>query len=264
MTVGKIMSLKNREKIVMLTAYDTLTARILNELQIDIILVGDSLGEVYAGYKSTLPVTMDEMIYHVKAVRRGAPNSFIIADMPFLSYGTSAEESVRNAGRFLKEAAADAVKLEGGSALAPVISAITTVGIPVMGHIGLKPQSIKRFGRKIMGKNPGETEELIIDAMAIKDAGAFAFVIEGTTEESAREITERISIPTIGIGAGRYTDGQVLVITDMLGMDKDTNLKHNKKYADLYGAIRSAVISYSEEVKKGVFPSEGQVFHREA
>ncbi len=263
MTVGKIMSLKNREKIVMLTAYDTLTARILNELKIDLILVGDTAGMVYSGYKSTLPVTMDEMIYHVKAVRRGAPDSFIIADMPFLSYGTSSEESIRNAGRFMKEAHADAVKLEGGAALAPVISSITTIGIPVMGHIGLKPQSIRRFGHRIMGKNAGETEELILDAMAIKEAGAFSFVIEGTTEEAAREITERISIPTIGIGAGRYTDGQVLVITDMLGLDKESNFRHVKKYADLYGIIKSAVTSYTQEVKEGLFPAEGQVFHIE-
>jgi 3-methyl-2-oxobutanoate hydroxymethyltransferase len=263
MTVAKIMSLKNREKIVMLTAYDYLTAKILDELKIDIILVGDSAGMVYAGYKSTLPITMDEMIYHTSAVRRGAPGSFIIGDMPFLSYGTSIEESVRNAGRFLKEAKADAVKLEGGTALSQVISAIASVGIPVMGHIGLKPQSIHRFGHSIAGKNDSETEELIKDARAIEKAGAFAFVIEGTTEEAARAITEKISIPTIGIGAGRYTDGQVLVITDMLGLDKDVNFKHNKKYADLYGIIKSSVSNYAREVKSGIFPSEEQIFHRQ-
>ena len=263
MTERKIMSMKNREKIVMLTCYDSLTAKILDELKIDIILVGDSAGTAYAGYKSTLPMTMDEMIYHASAVRRGAPGSFIIGDMPFLSYGTSIVEGVRNAGRFLKESHADAVKLEGGKAFAGVISAMTEVGIPVMGHIGLKPQSVRRFGHTIAGKTSEQTSELVSDAQALTEAGVFSIVIEGTTEEAAREVTEKVKVPTIGIGAGRHTDGQVLVITDLLGVDKDTNFKHNKKYADLYAVIKAAVSSYSGEVKSGLFPAEEQVFHRE-
>ncbi len=263
MTVSKILSLKNKEKIAMLTAYDFLTARILQELNMDIILVGDSFGMVFSGHENTLPVTMDELIYHTKAVRRGAPESFIIADMPFLSYGASLEESVHNAGRCLKEAGANAVKLEGGSALAPVVSAITQIGIPVMGHIGLKPQSVRRFGHRIMGRTKNETEILTADAKALEEAGAFALVIEGTAEEAAKTVTESISIPTIGIGAGRYTDGQVLVITDMLGMDNETEFKHNKKYANLYRVIKKAVKSYIEEVKGGIFPSEDQIFHQE-
>jgi 3-methyl-2-oxobutanoate hydroxymethyltransferase len=263
MTETKIRSFKNREKLVMLTAYDALTARILADLKIDIILVGDSLGMAFSGHNSTLPVTLDELIYHVMAVRRGAPDSFIVADMPFLSYGVSIEESVRNAGKCLKEAMADAVKLEGGSVMAPTVSAMTKIGIPVMGHIGLKPQSLRRYGHRIMGKTISETEELIKDAAALQDAGAFSIVLEGTTEEAARDITEKLTVPTIGIGAGRYTDGQVLVITDMLGLDRETDFRHNKKFADLYGAVSSAVKSYIAEVKDGLFPAEVNVFHRE-
>ncbi len=263
MTESKIRSFKNREKIVMLTVYDALTAKILESVKIDIVLVGDSLGNVFSGHESTLPVTLDEIIYHAGAVRRGAPGSFIVADMPFLSYGVSEKDSVMNAGRCLKEAMSDAVKIEGGADLAPTVKAMTRIGIPVMGHIGLKPQSIRRYGRRITGRTLPETGELVKDALALQEAGAFAVVLEGTAEEAAREITEKLSIPSIGIGAGRYTDGQVLVITDMLGLDPATNLRHVKKYADLHGIIKKAVESYAGDVKSGAFPSEDNVFHRE-
>ncbi len=261
MTVSKILASKNKEKIVMLTVYDFLTAKILESAGVDILLVGDSLGTVVMGYSSTLPVTMDEVIHHVRAVRSGAPKSFIVADMPFLSYGTSEEEGVFNAGKLIKEGGANAVKLEGGAERGGLIDAMTSIGIPVMGHLGLLPQSVNRYGYRIAGKTVEETDKLIQDAQTLEKAGAFAIVIEGTTEEAAKAVSGAISIPTIGIGAGRFTDGQVLVITDMLGMDPDNELKHNKKYADIHGAVLSAVQSYIGDVKSGKFPGEEQITH---
>lgn len=260
--IHKIVNKKGKEKIVMLTCYDYLTAKILSETNIDLILVGDSLGTVIKGEKTTLSVTVEEVIYHTRIVRKGAPDAIIVADMPFLSYGTSVEESVKNAGRLMKEGGANAVKLEGGKELAHFVGAMTNVGIPVMGHIGLKPQSINLYGYKIAGKTEDEIKSLIEDAKALENAGVFSIVIEGTTEEAAKIITENVKIPTIGIGAGRYTDGQVLVITDMLGMDKDVNYKHNKKYTNLYEIIKNAVGNYADEVKKGLFPSEDNIFHK--
>lgn len=262
MSVQKFLQMKGKNKIAMLTAYDFLTAGILAESGVDMILVGDSLGMAFRGHTTTLPVTLDELIYHVKAVRAGAPDAFVIADLPFLSYGVSIEESVRNAGRVMKETGANAVKLEGGKDLADVISAMVRIGIPVMGHIGLKPQSVNQNGLKIAGRNDHDAELLMADAKAVADAGAFAVVLEGTAEETAKKITESIPILTIGIGAGKYTDGQVLVITDMLGMDKNANFKHNKKFANLYKVIRKAVKGYCEEVRTGIFPAEEQTFHK--
>ncbi|NPV01002.1 MAG: 3-methyl-2-oxobutanoate hydroxymethyltransferase [Brevinematales bacterium] len=261
MTVSKIISSKNKEKIVMLTVYDYLTAKILENAGVDILLVGDSLGTAFMGYSNTLPVTMEDVIHHVRSVRNGAMQSFIVADMPFLSYGTSLDVGVFNAGRFMKESGANAIKLEGGAERGELIVAMTSIGIPVMGHIGLLPQSVNRYGYRIVGKTVEETDKLIMDAQALEKAGAFAMVIEGTTEEAAKAVTGSVGIPTIGIGAGRFTDGQVLVITDMLGMDPDTNLKHNKKYADLHGSILSAVQSYIGDVKSGKFPGEEQITH---
>ncbi|MGC8766043.1 MAG: 3-methyl-2-oxobutanoate hydroxymethyltransferase [Brevinematia bacterium] len=261
MMIHKIIAKKGKEKITMLTCYDFLTAKILEDAGIDIILVGDSLGTVIKGEKNTLNVTMEEMIYHLKIVRKGASNSIIVADMPFLSYGTSKEESVKNAGRLIKETGANAVKLEGGKELSEVVRAMTTIGIPVMGHIGLKPQSVNIYGYRVAGKTDEEVKKLLEDAKALEEAGAFSIVIEETTEEAAKAITESIKIPTIGIGAGRFTDGQVLVITDMLGMEKDKSYKHNKAYTNLYEIIRKAVSEYISEVKKGNFPSEENVFH---
>lgn len=262
--IHKLIAKKGKEKITMLTCYNFITAKILEEVGVDIILVGDSLGTVVKGEKTTLSVTMEEMIYHSKIVRRGAPDSFIVADMPFLSYGTSIEESVKNAGRLLKETAVNAVKLEGGCELAPTIRAMTTIGIPVMGHIGLKPQSVNISGYRVAGKTDDEVAKLVEDAVALEEAGVFSIVIEVTTEEATKIITESVKVPTIGIGAGRFTDGQVLVITDMLGMERDKKYKHNKVYANLYEIIKNSVSQYIDEVKKGEFPSEENIFHRQS
>jgi len=262
--VSKIISKKGREKIVMLTCYNYTMAKILEEVGVDIILVGDSLGTVEKGEKNTLGVTIEEVIYHTKNVRRGAQNSFIVADMPFLSYSvTNIDEGVRNAGRLIKEGGANAVKLEGGKEFKDLIASMTAIGIPVMGHIGLKPQSVNLYGYRVAGKTEKEFEELLQDARAIEEAGAFALVLECTTEEASKAITESIKIPTIGIGAGRFVDGQVLVLTDMLGMERDKKYKHNKVYVNLYEIILGAVRSFVDDTKKGIFPSEEQTFHQE-
>ena len=261
-TASRIRALKGKRKISMLTAYDYLVARILEAAAIDMILVGDSLGTTVLGYSTTLPVSMDIMVAHVAAVKRGAPNTMVVADMPFLSYGVSDSESLVNAGRFLKEAGADAVKLEGGKEIAPLVEKMVSLGIPVMGHIGLRPQQVLKAGYQIAGKTDADIEKLSEDARALENAGAFCLVLEGTTEEAARLITDMLAIPTIGIGAGRYTDGQVLVITDMLGLAPDQSYRHNKVYAHLYDTIFSAVVQYKEEVEKGIFPSEENVFHQ--
>lgn len=260
MSIMKILEKKGRGKITMLTAYDHIQAALLYESGIDMLLVGDSLGTVVMGYSSTVPVTMDEVVHHLRAVRNGAPKALVTADMPFLSYGAGVDDAVRNAGRLLKEGA-NAVKLEGGREMAPYIEAMTAVGIPVMGHIGLKPQSVHKSGHRIAGRTEALAAELLEEARAIEKAGVFSIVIEGTTEEAARLVTESVAVPTIGIGAGRYTDGQVLVITDMLGMQKDVNFKHNKAYAELWKAMAAAVRTYREEVESNQFPTEAQVFH---
>lgn len=263
MSVAKIVKLKGKQKIVMLTAYDHPTAVILEACGVDMILVGDSLGTAVMGYPTTVPVTMEECIHHLRAVRSGAPNSFIVADMPFLSYGVSVEEGVRSAGRLLKETGANAVKLEGGAVFAETIRRMGDIGIPVMGHIGLRPQSVHLAGLRVAGKTAAETEALVSDARALEAAGVFSLVLEGATEEAAKAVTESISVPTIGIGAGRYTDGQVLVINDMLGLDPAANFRHNRRYADLHSVVTSAVKAYSEDVRKGSFPGEENLFHRE-
>ncbi|URA10696.1 3-methyl-2-oxobutanoate hydroxymethyltransferase [Thermospira aquatica] len=261
-TAARIRSLKGKRKISMLTAYDYLTARILEAASIDIILVGDSMGTTVLGYPTTIPVSMDIMVPHVAAVKRGAPHTMVVADMPFLSYGLSEEEAIRNAGRFLKEGNADAIKLEGGREIVPLIEKMVSLGIPVMGHIGLRPQQVLKVGYQIAGKNDKEIEELSEDAKILENAGIFSLVLEDTTEEAARLITDMLSIPTIGIGAGRYTDGQVLVITDMLGYNPEINYKHNKTYVNLYNTIFNAAVQYKEEVEKGLFPAEENVFHQ--
>lgn len=260
MTVNKMISMKGKEKISMLTAYDYLTAKILDDAGIDVLLVGDSLGTAVMGYTTTLPVTLEDIIHHTKAVRNGAPSAFIVADMPLASYGVTIADSVKNAARLIQEGGANAVKLEGGVEFVDTIRAIAQVGIPVMGHIGLKPQSVYRYGYKIAGRNAHEVESLIADAKAIESAGAFSFVIEGTMEEAARMVTESVAIPTIGIGAGKFTDGQVLVITDMLGLDKDVDFKHNKKFANIGRAIKRAVKEYIREVKENQFPADEHAF----
>lgn len=252
---------QKQEKITMLTAYDYSMAKIIDEAGIDSILVGDSLGMVFQGYDSTLEVTVDDIIYHCKAVARGVKKAMIIADMPFLSYHISVEESVRNAGRMIQEGRAHAVKLEGGVEVVDKVKAIRNAQIPVIGHIGLTPQSIHVFGGfKVQGKEVTQAQKLINDAKALQDAGAFAIVLEGIPEGLAKKITESIQIPTIGIGAGKYCDGQVLVINDLLGMYSEFVPKFVKQYAQLSGIIKDAITQYSTEVKATTFPEKKHTF----
>lgn len=249
------------EKIVMLTAYDYPSARIVDGAGVPVILVGDSLGMVVLGYDSTLPVTMEEMLHHVKAVARGAKRAHIVADMPFLSYQASAEDALRNAGRFLQEGGAQSVKLEGGEHVAETVRKIVQAGIPVMGHLGLTPQSVNQFGGyKVQGKTPAAAAKLLQDALALEQAGAYAIVLETIPAPLARIVTERVSIPTIGIGAGPDCDGQVQVFHDLLGLYPDMHPKHAKRYANLAEAINGAVQSYAEEVRSGSFPDEEHSF----
>ncbi|RUM41676.1 MAG: 3-methyl-2-oxobutanoate hydroxymethyltransferase [Desulfurobacterium sp.] len=247
---------KKGEKITILTAYDYLTAKIVDSAGVDAILVGDSLGMVVLGYPSTIPVTMEEMIHHTKAVVRGRKNAMVIFDMPFLSYQTGIRDAVLNAGRALKETGCDAVKIEGGVEQKETIRALVDAGIPVMGHIGLQPQSIKTLGGyKLRGKGE-EREKLIEDAKAVEEAGAFAVVLEKIPFSLAKEITELLSIPTIGIGAGKYCDGQVLVFHDMVGLFEEFKPKFVKRYAELGKLAREAVEQYIEEVKSEKFPGK--------
>jgi 3-methyl-2-oxobutanoate hydroxymethyltransferase len=249
------------EKITMLTAYDYTMASILDESNIDIILVGDSLGNVVLGYDSTIPVTMEDMLHHTKAVSRAVKNAMIVADMPFLSYQISPEAALANAGRFLKEADAQAVKLEGGREFAEVVHKITCAGIPVMAHLGLTPQSVHQLGGyKVQGKKEDAAEIMMQDAKILEEAGAFSVVLECVPEKLAAEITGSLSIPTIGIGAGVSCDGQVLVVNDMLGMYERMTPKFVKKYANLNLEIRNAVKAYIAEVKQGKFPDNEHSF----
>ncbi len=248
-------------KIVALTAYDYLLARLLDECEIDVLLVGDSVGTVIQGHETTLPVTLEEMIYHVRLVSRARPRALVVADMPFLSYQVGISEALRNAGRLLKEGGAEAVKVEGGMNIAPIVRALVRVDIPVMGHVGLTPQSVHRMGGyrvqgREPGRRPGQRDRILEDARAIEEAGAFALVLEGIPSDLAREITERARIPTIGIGAGPHCDGQILVTHDLLGLTGDAAPKFVKRYADLRSVICDAVRAYSADVRAGVFPSE--------
>lgn len=248
-------------KISMLTAYDFPFAQIVDEAGIDGILVGDSLGMVVQGLENTLPVTMDEMIYHTKLVTRAVKNAIVIGDMPFMSYQTGVGDAVRNAGRFLKEAGASAIKLEGGAEVADRIRAMARADIPVMAHIGLTPQSIHRMGGyKVQGKTEEAAARLIGEARMAEDAGAFALLLEAIPMGLAKNITEELSIPTIGIGAGPYCDGQVLVLHDVIGMFERFVPKFVKRYANLKESALKAVRDYKEEVEKGVFPSEDTSF----
>ncbi|MFN3692149.1 MAG: 3-methyl-2-oxobutanoate hydroxymethyltransferase [Fervidobacterium sp.] len=258
-TTKKIIEMKSKEPIVMITAYDYPSAKITSEAGIDLLLVGDSLGNVLLGYDSTIPVSMEDMLIHIRAVRRGAPNSFIVGDMPFLSYEISVEKAVENAGLMLK-AGANAVKLEGGAEYAETIRRIVNAGIPVMGHLGFTPQSVNLLGgHRVQGRTPESVKKLLEDAKALEQAGCFAIVLELVVEDVAKMITESIKIPTIGIGAGRYCDGQVLVFHDVVGLT-DLNLKFAKKYANTYEIMLNAVKSYKEEVKAQRFPAQENVF----
>jgi 3-methyl-2-oxobutanoate hydroxymethyltransferase len=261
-TVPEIVKKKRRgEKITCLTAYDYSFARILDQAGVDILLVGDSLGCVVQGHADTLPVTMEDMVYHIRAVARGRQRALLVGDMPFLSYQVSVEQAVRNAGRFLQEASAEAVKLEGGVTQRETIAAISRAGIPVMGHIGLTPQSVHAFGGyKIQGKEKEARSRLLNDARAVEEAGAFAVVLEGMPADLAGEITGQLAIPTIGIGAGADCDGQVLVIHDMLGLFDDFTPKFVKRYAELKGLINGAVENFISEVRQGKFPGPEHSF----
>ncbi|MBN2302495.1 MAG: 3-methyl-2-oxobutanoate hydroxymethyltransferase [Lentisphaerae bacterium] len=255
-TVDKIKNAKGREKIVCLTAYDYSTARIIDQAGIHLILVGDSLAMTMLGYETTLPVTMDEMLHHTKAVTRGVKNALVVADMPFMSYQVSVSQAIANAGRFVKEANAGAVKIEGGISRTNTIKALLDQGIPVLGHIGLTPQSINQFGGfKIQGKIPQEAARLMKDASALAEAGVFAVVLECVPADLAADITASCSVPTIGIGAGPGCDGQILVTHDMLGIHSKVSPKFVKRYADLDGAMQTAFENYAADVKNGVFPS---------
>ncbi len=261
-TVNTIREMKQKgEKITMLTAYDYVTAKLVDEAGIHMVLVGDSLGMVVLGYNSTIPVTIDVMLHHTKAVVRGVENAMVVGDMPFMTYHVSTEDAMRNAGRFIQEAGCQAVKLEGGVTVADKVRKIVDCGIPVMGHIGLTPQSINQFGGyKIQGKTPEAAKRLLEDAVALDEAGVFAVVMETVPAPLAALITEKISVPTIGIGAGAGCDGQVQVINDVLGSYTDFVPKHAKQYAKLADIMTSAISQYRDEVASGVFPTEANSF----
>jgi 3-methyl-2-oxobutanoate hydroxymethyltransferase len=255
-TIDQIKAMKPQgEKIVMLTAYDYSTAKLIDQAGIPLILVGDSLGMVVLGYESTIPVTMEEMLHHTKAVVRGTKQAMVVGDMPFMTYHISVEDALRNAARFIQEAGAQAVKLEGGVTVAEKVRRIVDCGIPVMGHIGLTPQSIHQLGGfKMQGKTPEAAARLLEDAKALEQAGAFSIVLETIPGNLARLITDKIAIPTIGIGAGPECDGQVQVINDILGSFTDFVPKHAKQYVRLTDIISKAVSQYRDEVKAGTFP----------
>ncbi|MDH8677661.1 3-methyl-2-oxobutanoate hydroxymethyltransferase [Fusibacter bizertensis] len=251
----------NNEKITVLTAYDYSMASLLDQAGIECLLVGDSLGMTMLGYEDTLSVTMEDMLHHTKAVKRGAKSAMVVADMPFLSYHINDEEAVRNAGRFLKEAGAHAIKLEGGINIKSRIQAIVAAQIPVMGHLGLTPQSVNMFGGfKVQGKSEKQARQLIEEAKMLEELGCFAVVLECVPAKLAKLISEQLTIPTIGIGAGNGCDGQVLVIQDMLGMFTDLTPKFVKQYANLKASIIEAATLYAKEVKEGSFPEEKHTF----
>ncbi len=262
LTVADIRAMKTRaERISVLTAYDASFARLLAQSGIDILLVGDSLGNVVLGYDSTVPVTMEEMLHHAKAVRRGAPESLIVGDMPFMSYQVSIPEAIANGGRFMKEAGCDAVKLEGGVEVCDTVRAMTVAGIPVMGHIGLTPQTAGILGGyKVQGKDLESARRQVTAAKALTEAGVFALVLECVPAGLAKVITDAIAIPTIGIGAGASCDGQVLVTHDLLGMFDKFIPKFVKRYCQLAPQIKEAVRAYHQEVKDGVYPDPEHSF----
>ena len=256
-TANQIKEMKvEKQKIVMLTAYDYPTAKLVDEAGVPLILVGDSLGMVVLGYESTIPVTMDEMIHHTKAVVRGTKQALVIGDMPFMTYHTNISDALCNAARFIQEGGAQAVKLEGGVTVAETVKRIVDCGIPVMGHIGLTPQSVHQLGgHKVQGKTPEAAERLLADARALEKGGAFAIVLELVPAPLSKLITQKVGVPTIGIGAGPDCDGQVQVISDLLGLFADFVPKHAKQYAKLAGSIRTAIADYMGEVKSGSFPT---------
>ncbi|MDH7493900.1 MAG: 3-methyl-2-oxobutanoate hydroxymethyltransferase [Candidatus Saccharicenans sp.] len=254
---------KQKQKITALTAYDYPTARILDEAGVDIILVGDSLGMVVLGYDTTLPVTMDEMIHHTKAVTRARPRAMVIGDMPYLSFHLSLKDSIQNAARFIKEGGADGVKLEGASPTRlQLVEALVEAEIPVMGHVGLTPQSVRKIGGfRVQGKEEEQAEAIFRGALALERAGAFSVVLESVPAELAADITATLKIPTIGIGAGPRCDGQILVINDLLGLTADYLPRFVKKYADLAGVMAGAVQNYLADVRQGNYPQDEHCYH---
>ena len=252
---------QEKRPISMVTCYEYQFARIIKETDIDSILVGDSMGNAVQGHQTTIPVTLDQIIYHTEIVRRGAPGVFLIADLPFMSYHVSVEDTMRNCGRVMKECGANAVKLEGGRDFIKIVDTLVKASIPVCGHLGLTPQSVHKLGGySVQGREEDKRRIMIEDAKMLQDAGAFALVLEMVPESLAREISAALTIPAIGIGAGRYCDGQVLVITDLLGMDDTFNPKFLKKYANLHKTVKKALKSYHDEVTAGTFPGEENVF----
>ncbi len=262
-TTGDFIAMKERgEKIAMLTCYDYLFARILTEAGVDAVLVGDSLGHVVLGYDSTLPVTLDDMIHHAAAVRRGLHGPMLVVDMPFMTYQVSSEDALRNAGRVMQETGAEAVKVEGGDdATLDRVRALVGAGIPVMGHLGLTPQSVHQLGGySLRGRDPDEADRLLREACALEDAGCFSMVLEMIPGQLAGEITRAVGIPTVGIGAGPECDGQVLVLPDMLGMNPTFNPRFLRRFARLGDAARSGVEEYVEAVRNGDYPSEDESY----
>jgi len=255
-TVRDVRGFKERgEKFTMLTAYDALSAYLIDEAGVPLILVGDTLAEVMLGYGSTVPVTMEEMLHHTKAVRRGAHNALVVGDLPFMSYQASVEDGMRNAGRFLKEGGARAVKLEGGGRVLELVHRLTESGIPVMGHLGLTPQSVNQFGGyRVQGRVAEDAQRILQDAKDLEAAGIFALVLECVPGDLAKDVTASVSVPTIGIGAGPHCDGQVLVFHDFLGINTGRLAKYVKKYADLGSQIREAARRFDAEVKAGEYP----------
>ena len=260
--VSTILEMKQKGvKITSLTAYDFTMAHLMDESGVDIILVGDSCGNVCAGYETTLPVTMDEMVYHVQCVRRGVKRALLVADMPFMSYQESVEQALHNAGRFMKECGAEAVKLEGGEPICPVVEKMVEIGIPVMGHLGFTPQSVHKFGGfGVRGKETEEAKYIEKSAFALQDAGAFAIVLEKIPAKLAADVTAQLRIPTIGIGAGKECDGQVLVSYDMLGLFDQVKYKFVRRYANLADEIRRATTAFGNDVRNGNFPDESESY----
>ena len=252
---------ENGVKITALTAYDAPTAKFAEECGVDLILVGDSLGMVVLGYNNTIPVTLEQSLHHSAAVVRGTNNSFVVGDMPFMTYHQSIETALTNAAKYLQEAGVDAVKIEGGSEIAPTVKQMVQAGIPVLGHIGLLPQSVLTSGGyRLAGKTEEEAERLIHDALALENAGAFAVVLEGMPAEVSKKVTDSLTIPTIGIGAGPHCDGQIQVINDILGLFTAFTPKHTRRYANLDIEIKKAVTAYTEDVRNGNFPNETESF----
>ena len=261
-TISELQEMKkDGEQIVMLTAYDYPTARLVEQGGVDMILVGDSLGMTVLGYKDTLPVTLQDIISHTQAVCRAVERPMVVADMPFMSFQVSKEDTLRNAGRIVKETQAEAVKVEGGEQVLPQVSALDRAGIPVMGHIGLTPQAVHQMGGfKVQGRQIQAAKELLVDAQLLQEAGVFSLVLEGIPAEVAREISKTLTIPTIGIGAGRHCDGQVLVFHDIVGMYDEFTPKFVRQYADVGEMIKNAVQEFSSDVRSGEFPSKKESF----